>query len=172
MDQITALQQAVLEEGFRGYDLNPQLAEVDNRLCNFCWELYGIVYPQEVAPTTEEIRRNSHFFCRCSIKWMRSILAGTATVKGSAGADYYQKYIGDLPDIMLIKMKPVKKAGYHGKEICGIFFRVLNCARLMKTEGGSFLLVLTVNGIQRISITLAVCVTNSVCSFPTMDSFL
>jgi len=39
-----------------------------------------------------------HGFCRCKIRWMEAITAGTATFKGVHGADYTLKHTGELPE--------------------------------------------------------------------------
>lgn len=83
-DQRVALMNAIFAESMKGYSLQPKLgksrkfkfrdAMVDMRICKYCWKEYGRVFPAESAPSTSEIRRESHWFCRCHIEWMRSIL--------------------------------------------------------------------------------------------------
>lgn len=82
---------------------------IDEKLCEPCWDKYGSVYPAKDAPTTLEIRLNSHLFCRCSIEWMLSILAGTATVNGYTGADYVVKNTGELPENYMHKTEAKQK---------------------------------------------------------------
>ncbi len=118
-DQRVALMNAIFAESMKGYSLQPKLgksrkfkfrdAMVDMRICKYCWKEYGRVFPAESAPSTSEIRRESHWFCRCHIEWMRSILAGTATVNGDSGADYVVKQTGYLPDNYIRKKEAVNK---------------------------------------------------------------
>ena len=90
-------------------------AVIDEKLCEPCWDKYGSVYPAKDAPTTLEIRLQSHLFCRCSIEWMRSIewmlsiLAGTATVNGYTGADYVVKNTRELPENYMHKTETKQK---------------------------------------------------------------
>lgn len=118
-DQMEALREAMFQEGFQGYDLKPEIgrsdtfkfrnAVVDERICKPCWEQYGAVYPAENAPDTASIRKGSHFFCRCFIDWLRSIQAGTVTIRGLSGADYTLKTTGRLPENYLHKEEARKK---------------------------------------------------------------
>ena len=107
-DQLTALYEVIFTESLNGYSLQPKLgksreykfrnAVVDEKICKPCWDKYGTVFPNKKAPTTMEIRLNSHHFCRCFIEPMLCILSGTATVYGNGGADYSVKLTGSLPD--------------------------------------------------------------------------
>lgn len=118
-DQMAALMNAIFAESIRGYSLQPKLgisrkykfrdAMVDERICEPCFDAYGRVFPAETAPTTQEIRRRSHPFCRCRIEWLRSIQADTATVSGDNGADYAVKQTGHLPERYLSKEKAIEK---------------------------------------------------------------
>ena len=118
-EQLAALYGVIFTESLNGYHLQPKLgkskdykyrnAVIDEKLCKLCWDKYGTVYPAKDAPTTLEIRLKSHLFCRCSIEWMLSILAGTATVNGYTGADYTVKSTGDLPGNYVEKNEATKK---------------------------------------------------------------
>lgn len=124
-DQRVALMNAIFAESMKGYSLQPKLgksrkfkfrdAMVDERICKYCWKEYGRVFPVESAPSTSEIRRESHWFCRCHVEWMLSILAGTATVNGDSGADYVVKQTGYLPD-NYIRKKEAQKRGWDQRE--------------------------------------------------------
>ena len=124
LDQLTALLNIIFSENMLGYRLRPKLgksrnfkfrdATMDDRLFEACWDEYGRVFPAEDAPTTLKIRLESHLSCRCRVKWMLSILAGTATVNGNSGADYVVKQTGDLPENYISKMEAVKKDGNLG----------------------------------------------------------
>ncbi len=116
---MAALMNAIFAESIRGYSLQPKLgisrkykfrdAMVDERICEPCFDAYGRVFPAETAPTTQEIRRRSHPFCRCRIEWLRSIQADTATVSGDNGADYAVKQTGHLPERYICKKDALKK---------------------------------------------------------------
>jgi len=44
-----------------------------------------------------------HLFCRCYIEPVTVIVAGTATVNGQKGADYWMKHYGRLPEYYISK---------------------------------------------------------------------
>ena len=110
-DQMEALLEVIFVESFHGHTLQPKLgestefkyrnAEIDLRICETCHEQYGTIYPAEEAPTTLQIKE--HLLCRCTIEWLKSILAGTATVNGLNGADFVVKHTGSLPDTYMHK---------------------------------------------------------------------
>ena len=124
-DQLTALYEVIFTESLNGYSLQPKLgksnnfkyrkAVIDEKLCEPCWDKYGTGYPAKGAPTTLQIRLKSHPFCRCSIEWMLSILAGTATVNGYDGADYVVKHTGELPDNYMHKTEAKQKGWKQGE---------------------------------------------------------
>jgi ribonuclease len=139
-DQLTALYEVIFTESLNGYSLQPKLgksreykfrnAVVDEKICKPCWDKYGTVFPNKKAPTTMEIRLNSHHFCRCFIEPMLCILSGTATVYGNGGADYSVKLTGSLPD-NYIKKEEAKEKGW--KEWVGNLHDVLPGASIYTT---------------------------------------
>ena len=60
--------------------------------------MHGKIWQIEEKP---EIEPEVHSFCRCEIKIMKTIKAGTATIKGLDGADWTLKYESKLPDYYL-----------------------------------------------------------------------
>ena len=161
-DQLTALYEVIFTESLNGYSLQPKLgksnnfkyrkAVIDEKLCEPCWDKYGTVYPAKGAPTTLQIRLKSHPFCRCSIEWMLSILAGTATVNGYDGADYVVKHTGELPDNYMHKTEAKQKGGNKGKVTYGMYFQVYVCTSPIATWKISCRKIPIANGMKRILI--------------------
>lgn len=87
-------------------------AILDEKTCIICRNNHGKIYElgEKVFPSPPV-----HWYCRCTIRRLKSILAGTATQKGRDGADWQLKYNGKLPDYY-ITPKVAKKNGWNPKE--------------------------------------------------------
>ena len=71
------------------------VAILDLKTCPTCRSSHGKIYlVSEIIFPAPPI----HPRCRCIIDWMIALLAGTATKNGYAGADWYLKVLGKLPD--------------------------------------------------------------------------
>ena len=81
-------------------------AELSPTTCTKCRELHGEVYRKDM-PVPEP--PTLHISCKCLIQPMLSILAGTATIDGYSGADYYIKTFNKLPDKYITKEEAEKK---------------------------------------------------------------
>lgn len=86
----------------------------DLKRCYVCASNHGKIYLNHEQPNPEPpIHPNG----RCSIQPMQSILAGTATIQGSNGADYSLKHEGKLPNNYITK-SDLKALGWkRGKNI-------------------------------------------------------
>ena len=91
-----------------GFDWKPEfeiskkyknwIAHLDLRTCKVCRDMHGKIWKMEEKP---EIEPKIHNRCRCEIKAMVTVKAGTATTKGLDGADWTLKYEAKLPDYYL-----------------------------------------------------------------------
>ena len=74
--------------------------------CIKCKELHGTLYDKN-----EKVDEPPplHMRCECLIQPILSILAGTATIDGYSGADYYIKMFNKLPDKYITKEEAEKK---------------------------------------------------------------
>ena len=91
-----------------GFDWKPEfeiskkyknwIAHLDLRTCKVCRDMHGKIWKMEEKP---EIEPKIHNRCRCEIKAMVTVKAGTATTKGLDGADWSLKYEAKLPDYYL-----------------------------------------------------------------------
>lgn len=66
----------------------------DPKRCNDCEKMHGKIY---MITETPKPRPPLHPFCRCVVKIMEALKAGTATDNKLDGADFWLKYIGYLP---------------------------------------------------------------------------
>ena len=75
-------------------------ATIDLKTCLDCLERHGKVYSMD-----EYIDREPplHWFCRCVIEPMKSIIHGEATWDGESGADYMLFTQGVLPDYYITR---------------------------------------------------------------------
>ena len=76
------------------------VTEIDEKTCRDCKEKHGKIY------ATDEIVKPEpplHPFCRCRIELLFSAEAGSLTPYGTAGADWFVKYLQQLPDNYLTK---------------------------------------------------------------------
>ena len=91
-----------------GFDWNPKFSEsknfknwiaiLDLKTCPICRTMHGKIWQIEEKP---EIEPEVHDWCRCEIKIMVTVKAGTATTKGLDGADWTLKHESKLPDYYL-----------------------------------------------------------------------
>lgn len=72
---------------------------MDLKACALCRPKHGKIL--SVADGT--IKPPLHPFCRCSLQRLIAILAGTATVMGASGADWYIKILKKLPPSYITK---------------------------------------------------------------------
>lgn len=74
--------------------------------CIKCKELHGTLYDKN-----EKVDEPPplHMRCECLIQPILSILAGTATIDGYSGADYYIKMFNKLPDKYITKEEAKQK---------------------------------------------------------------
>jgi len=119
-----SLLSAILDATERGETLSPKIATSQNfkhwistedlKRCVECKDNHGkIWYISEIPTPAPPI----HFNCRCEIKLMEAITAGTATINGLDGADWKIKYEGKLPD-NYVSEKDLELLGWRrGKKI-------------------------------------------------------
>ena len=91
-----------------GFDWRPEFGEsnkfknwialLDIKTCLICRSMHGKIWEIQDKP---EIEPEVHDRCRCEIKVMVTVKAGTATIKGLDGADWTLKYESELPDYYL-----------------------------------------------------------------------
>lgn len=100
-----SLEVAIASATINGDNLSPQISiskkfkhwisVKDYRRCITCKNNHGKIW---LTNETPEIEPKVHDFCRCIIKEMQTITAGTATINGTFGADWTLKYNAVLPD--------------------------------------------------------------------------
>ena len=110
LNMVDSLSKAIIEYTSKGYSLNPIISESDDyrywvvnftlTTCDFCADLDGRIFYNEDALTFSP---PAHQRCRCVLLKMKSILAGTATIKGTSGVDWYLKNYGVLPNNYITK---------------------------------------------------------------------
>lgn len=74
--------------------------------CAYCFSINGVILPID-----EDTGIPVHPNCHCEIITKIAVTAGTATIDGDNGADYYLKYSGHLPDYY-ITLNEAKKLGW------------------------------------------------------------
>lgn len=74
--------------------------------CPYCFSRNGVILPID-----EDTGIPVHPNCHCEIITKISVTAGTATIDGENGADYYLKYSGQLPEYY-ITLSDAKKLGW------------------------------------------------------------
>ena len=77
----------------------------DLKRCYICATHHGKIYLNYERPTPEP---PIHPNCRCSIQPMQSIVAGTATIRGTEGADWYLMNTSELPAYYISKTEALK----------------------------------------------------------------
>ncbi len=103
-------------------ELSPQITESvnyktwvskeDERRCIICEINHGKIFYIKENPL---IKPPVHFACRCKLELLGAIAAGTATIKGINGADWWLKYMNELPDYY-ISRSDAKKNGWSPKK--------------------------------------------------------
>lgn len=86
----------------------------DLKRCLLCEKNHGKIYTMKELPYPKP---PLHFYCRCMIKPMDTIRAGTATVCGSDGADWGIKYMGRLPENYISKEEAIQHGWRPGKSL-------------------------------------------------------
>ena len=71
------------------------IAVLDLKTCYVCRKMHGKIWLINEKPETEP---PVHPNCRCVIRVMKTVKAGTATINGENGADYTLKNEGKLPE--------------------------------------------------------------------------
>ena len=84
------------------------IAKLDYKLCRLCGKLHGTIWEIHEKP---EIEPEVHDRCRCQIRIMSTVKAGTATTKALDGADWTLKHESKLPDYY-IEYKEAEKLGF------------------------------------------------------------
>ncbi len=74
--------------------------------CTDCAQQNGKIYDSFYPPS---IKPPVHARCNCLLQSLLAILAGTATINGSSGADYWVKYLKSLPNNYLTKQMAEKR---------------------------------------------------------------
>lgn len=87
-------------------------AILDLRTCTDCRSRHGKIYSIEEIPG---VYPPLHPNCRCEIKPMESIFAGEATKNGDAGADFWLKYFGVLPNYYVTEAEAKNNGWKRGK---------------------------------------------------------
>ena len=87
-------------------------ALLDLRTCMECRSLHGKIYDINEWKIVEP---PLHKRCRCKIEIMESIFAGGATKNGEAGADFWLKNFGVLPDYYVTESEAVSMGWRRGK---------------------------------------------------------
>ena len=81
----------------------------DERRCFTCATGHGTIWLIRELPL---VKPPIHLFCRCRVKALGAITAGTATFNGIDGADWWLKYIRELPDYY-ITQQGLKELGWQ-----------------------------------------------------------
>lgn len=116
------LVKATLEALTNGEKLNPQIttskkykhwiSREDLKRCLTCKNQHGKIWKISETP---DIVPPVHPNCRCVIELMKTITAGTATINGLAGADWYIKNHGILPPEYIDKASAINSEWKSGK---------------------------------------------------------
>lgn len=117
-----SLELAIVVAAINGDSLAPQITTSSNykhwvsvedwKRCIECannhgkiWLITQTLYPEPPI----------HPNCRCVIEMMQAIIAGTATINGTGGADWTLKYDGNLPDYYISGYEASLVGWKHGK---------------------------------------------------------
>lgn len=119
-----SLESAIAVASIKGNKLSPQIGTSskfkhwisveDWRRCIDCAINHGKIWPIEYKPMPEP---PIHRHCRCLIELMKTIMVGTATIKGVDGADWVIKNKGKLPDYYVSKEKAIKSGWKPGQAL-------------------------------------------------------
>lgn len=85
---------------------------IDLVRCEPCEDNHGKIWFISENPNPKP---PAHVSCRCKIKSMQSIAAGTATINGIAGADWTLKYSNSLPNYYIAKDEIIAQGWKKGK---------------------------------------------------------
>ena len=88
------------------------ISVLDLKTCYVCRKMHGKIWLINKNPETEP---PVHPNCRCVIRVMKTVEAGTATINGEKGADYTLKNEGKLPDYY-ITSDSAKTLGWKNKK--------------------------------------------------------
>ena len=105
-----SIEAAIIISAMRGDRLAPKISNStnykhwisikDERRCMECANNHGKIWDIDDIPYPKPLL---HPLCRCVIKIMQSIKAGTATINNTDGADWYLKFLGQLPEYYITK---------------------------------------------------------------------
>ena len=84
----------------------------DSKRCISCEGMHGKIYGLTETPIPKP---PIHPFCRCVIKKMEALKAGTATDNKLDGADFWLKYAGNLPEYYISDYAAFLKGWKPGK---------------------------------------------------------
>lgn len=84
----------------------------DSKRCVPCKDTHGKIWKVAEKPIPSP---PIHLCCRCIIKLMEAIAAGTATINGLNGADWTLKHTGELPKYYIDKSEALQKGWKSGK---------------------------------------------------------
>lgn len=84
----------------------------DDKRCTPCKKMHGKIYRRKGKIRTKI--KKKHLFCRCIMVALKAMRAGTATTSGTAGADWYLKYMGKLPSYYITEQQ-AKELGWKNK---------------------------------------------------------
>lgn len=138
-----SLEIAIMTAAINGDVLSPQISAStkykhwvsieDLKRCITCAENHGKIWLLSDIPKPEP---PIHSNCRCTIKQMQTIRAGTATIRSTEGADWKLKYDGVLPDDY-ITLKGLKTLGWRkGKTVSSIVTGKLLTKGVYKNKNG------------------------------------
>lgn len=88
------------------------VAVLDLKTCLECRSRHGEIYRMDEIPDLEP---PLHPNCRCMIKPMEAVIAGQGTKDGQNGADYWMKYVADLPEYYITEDELVALGWKWGK---------------------------------------------------------
>ena len=117
-----SLESAIIAAAVTGEILSPQITKSskykhwisieDLKRCLACENNHGKIWLISEDPFPKP---PVHLWCRCTIKRMKAIIAGTATVNGESGADWTLKQNGELPDYYISSYEASLAGWKHGK---------------------------------------------------------
>lgn len=117
-----SLELAVVVAAINGDTLSPKIATNskykhwvsagDMDRCALCRDEHGKIWLLSEEPTPKP---PAHPHCRCTIKQMQSIAAGTATINRVDGADWTLKHTRNLPNRYITKEAALTKGWKPGK---------------------------------------------------------
>ena len=85
----------------------------DDKRCTPCKKMHGKIFEKK-GGLISKIKKK-HIFCRCILVTLKAMRAGTATGKGTSGADWYLKYMKKLPSYYITEAE-AKALGWQNKK--------------------------------------------------------